>query len=360
MPIAIELFSGCGGLSTGLVEAGFTVLSAIEINPIAANTYQLNHPNVDLIVDDVRNITASALLSRHNLKKGQLDLLAGCSPCQGFSRLRKGTSGSADPRNELVLEFLRLVRGLRPKTIFMENVPGLVTTKYGKILFKEILSELTRLGYTVDYDIINTADYGVPQFRKRFVLLGSRYKRSPIKLPDTTHASPSINISQNKPAWNTVRTAFNNIPMLENGATDPHLPLHTCSKIGELNMSRIRAVPHDGGSRSSFPPELVLQCHLNYPNGFRDVYGRMRWDQPSPTLTGGCTNITKGRFVHPEQDRGISLYEAAKLQTFPENYRFSGNFGEMSLQIGNAVPVHLAQIMGIQLIQCLNEINGLL
>lgn len=192
MPSAIELFSGCGGLSTGLIAAGFEVLSAVEINQTAADTYGLNHPTVNLIVDDVRNVTAVSLLRRHNLRIGELDLLAGCSPCQGFSRLRKGESGSTDPRNQLVLEFLRLVRGLRPKTVFMENVPGLITTEYGEKLFKEILAELTRLGYTVDYRVVDTADYGVPQFRKRFVLLGSRYKRHPIELPEVTHASPEV------------------------------------------------------------------------------------------------------------------------------------------------------------------------
>lgn len=358
MPSAIELFSGCGGLSTGLMAAGFDVLSAVEINQTAADTYRLNHPNVNLIVDDVRNVTAASLLLQHHLRIGELDLLAGCSPCQGFSRLRKGESGKTDPRNQLVLEFLRLVRGLRPKTIFMENVPGLINTEYGEKLFKVILAELTRLGYAVDYKIIDTADYGVPQFRKRFVLLGSRYRRYPITLPETTHASPDVCVKQNKLAWNTVRIAFNGVPVLENGTTDPNIALHTCSRIGELNMRRIQSVPHDGGSRSSFPPELVLQCHKDYPDGFRDVYGRMRWDEPSPTLTGGCTNITRGRYVHPDQDRGISLYEAAKLQTFPDDYVFTGNFGEKSLQIGNAVPVRLAQVMGTRLIQCLNEING--
>lgn len=173
MPSAIELFSGCGGLSTGLIAAGFEVLSAVEINQTAADTYGLNHPTVNLIVDDVRNVTAVSLLRRHNLRIGELDLLAGCSPCQGFSRLRKGESGSTDPRNQLVLEFLRLVRGLRPKTVFMENVPGLITTEYGEKLFKEILAELTRLGYTVDYRVVDTADYGVPQFRK----IGNRFFR---------------------------------------------------------------------------------------------------------------------------------------------------------------------------------------
>jgi DNA (cytosine-5)-methyltransferase 1 len=358
MPAAIEVFSGCGGLSAGLVDAGFTVLSAVEINEIAAETYAANHPNVNLIIDDIRNVTAAALLRQHGLRMGELDLLAGCSPCQGFSRLRKGESGSNDPRNKLILEYVRLVRGLRPKTIFMENVPGLITTEYGEIIFKEVFEELKRLGYEVDYKIINTADYGVPQFRKRFVLLGSRYKRHPIKLPAETHASPDVNDAENKLPWVTVQDAFAGIPHIENGGSDPIIPLHTCSRVGNLNLRRIRAVPINGGSRSSFPPDLILKCHQDYPNGFRDVYGRMRWDQPSPTITGGCTNITRGRFVHPEEDRGISLFEASKLQTFPDNYIFRGNFGEKSLQIGNAVPVRLAQVIGEQLLHCINEING--
>ena len=153
MPTAIELFSGCGGLSTGLLAAGFTVLSAIEINETAAETYRLNHPEVNLIVDDIRNVTAASLLREHHLRVGELDLLAGCSPCQGFSRLRKGTSGQTDPRNQLVFEFIRLVRGLRPKTIFMENVPGLITTEFGNKIFKKVHDEFDRLGYQVDYQI---------------------------------------------------------------------------------------------------------------------------------------------------------------------------------------------------------------
>lgn len=358
MPTAIELFSGCGGLSTGLTHAGFTILSAVEINDVAAQSYRANHRNVHLHVEDVCKITATSLLRENNLRVGELDLLAGCSPCQGFSRLRKGESGRNDPRNKLVFEYLRLVRGLRPKTILMENVPGIITTEYGNEIFDIVKEELEKLGYSVDYKVINVADYGVPQFRKRFVLLGSRYRRHPIHLPPETHASPRHNQAAGKQPWRTVRQAFENLAPLQNGQTDPNNPLHTCSANGELNMRRIRAVPHDGGSRNAFPPDLVLDCHLRYPNGYRDVYGRMCWDKPSPTITGGCTNITRGRFVHPEEDRGISLLEAARLQTFPDDYVFCGNFGEKSLQIGNAVPVRLGEIMGGQLINCVNRING--
>jgi len=359
MPTAIELFAGCGGLSTGLELAGFNILSAVEINPIASATYALNHPNVDLIVDDVRNIKPSYFLKKFNIKRGELDLLAGCSPCQGFSRLRKGRTGDNDPRNQLVYEFLRLVKGLYPKTIFMENVPGLINTERGIKIFEQVEKELKRLGYQIDYKIIDTADYGIPQFRRRFVLLGSRYKKHPVVIPDKTHIHPQkIGSSTHLKPWRTVQQAFNGLPPLANGQQCRNLPLHRCTHNGEKNLQRIQSIPHDGGSRTALPPDLVLECHKNYPNGYKDVYGRMRWQFPAPTMTGGCTNITKGRFIHPSEDRGISLLEAALLQTFSPTYQFCGNFGEISLQIGNAVPVELARIMGIQLANCLHGITG--
>lgn len=359
MPSAIEIFSGCGGLSTGLEKAGFQILSAVEINPVASQTYRQNHPDVHLIVNDVRKVKASFFLKQFCLKRGELDLLAGCSPCQGFSRLRKGKSADNDPRNQLVFEFLRLVKGLLPKTIFMENVPGLINTERGQKVFYPVKKELEKLGYNVDYAVIDTAEYGIPQFRRRFVLLGSRYKRHQICLPKPTHTDPrKISASSQMLPWKTVRQTFKGLPTLQNGGKSELLPLHLCSLNGDTNLKRIQSIPHDGGSRNSLPQDLVLECHKKYPNGYRDVYGRMSWDRPSPTMTGGCTNITKGRFIHPEEDRGISLLEAALLQTFDADYKFIGNFGQISLQIGNAVPVELARIMGLKLIHCLTEIKG--
>lgn len=358
MPNAIEIFSGCGGLSTGLENAGFKILSAVEINPVASKSYKLNHPSVDLVIDDICNIKASYFLNKFNLRRGQLDLLAGCSPCQGFSRLRKGDSADTDPRNQLVFEFIRLVRGLLPKTIFMENVPGLLNTERGQKIFSPVKEELEKLGYQIDYAIIDTANYGIPQFRRRFVLLGSRYKKNTIQIPKQTHTNPlKINDKCQLLPWITVRQAFSTTPPLRNGEQHALIPLHKCTYNGSLNMQRIQTIPHNGGSRNSLPNNLVLECHKKYPNGYKDVYGRMRWDTPSPTMTGGCTNITKGRYIHPEEDRGISLLEAALLQTFDANYKFFGNFGQISLQIGNAVPVELAHIMGITLFKCLQKIN---
>ncbi len=359
MPTTIEIFAGCGGLSTGLSNVGYNILSAVEIDPVASSSYRANHPNVDLLVKDVKTVPAIYFLKKHGLRRGELDLLAGCSPCQGFSRLKKEKAGKEDPRNQLIFEYLRLVRGLLPKTIFMENVPGLIKSPQGLKIFNPVKLELEKLGYRVDYKVIDAANYGVPQFRKRFVLLGSRYKKHPIKIPTNTHYNPAINPpNEHSQPWQTVGDIFEGIPELGNGAKHSNINLHRCAQNGNLNLRRIRAVPHNGGSRTAFPDELILECHKNYPEGYRDVYGRMNMGTPAPTLTGGCTNITKGRFIHPVEDRGISLYEAALLQTFPPDYQFRGNFGQISLQIGNAVPVHLAEAMGNQLNICLQNING--
>ena len=357
MPRAVDVFSGCGGLSTGLEKAGFTVYAAVEINPKAAATYRLNHENTRLFENDVRKIKAATLMRELGLRRGELDLLAGCSPCQGFSRLRKGDEGAQDRRNQLVFEFIRLVRGLYPKTILMENVPGLLNSPQGKKVFRKVSRELKDLGYKFDCRIIDTANYGIPQFRKRCVLLGSRYRKYEVFFPNQTHTSPDRAKHDGLEPWRTVRQTIEGLPPLENGSRDATNPLHWCAKNGELNRRRIAEIPHDGGDRSSRPDELDLQCHRDYPNGFRDVYGRMRWDSPSPTMTGGCTNITKVRFIHPEEDRGVSLLEAALFQTFPPNYQFVGSFSDISLQIGNAVPVELGRVMGNSLAECISRIE---
>lgn len=354
--IAIELFAGCGGLSTGLEKAGFKVISAVEINPVAARSYELNHPNVKLHITDVSSIHAKDF--RNDIgEDAEVDLLAGCSPCQGFSRLRKGEDALKDPRNQLVLQYLRLVKELKPKTILMENVPGLIKSEQGKEIFQKVQRRLKRLGYTVSFRIVDAADYGVPQFRKRFVLLGTRIGKSEIGIPDPVYGDPKKNDKKENELqpWKTVRQTIGLLPALKNGEKSEKYPLHRCSKNREKNLKRIKAIPHDGGSRMELPPELVLECHKRYPNGYKDVYGRMSWDKPSPTITGGCTNITRGRFIHPEQDRGISLLEAAMLQTFDPNYQFSGNSEQIALQIGNAVPVKLGETMGRRLIKYLDD-----
>lgn len=317
---AIDLYSGCGGLTQGLTQAGFKVLAACEIDPKAAYTYSLNHPAVRVYRDDIRSLSVDAILNDLGIEPGTLDLLAGCPPCQGFSRIgtRNGALGSDDERNELVFEFLRFIRGLQPKTIMIENVPALLKDqRWGKIQY-----QLARLGYEYVAKVIDAANYSVPQRRKRMILLASR-----VHVP--------ILAKEHKVKLD-VRSAIAHLE-LPSGSTDL---LHAVpEKRSEKVRKLIRAVPRDGGSRSELPPRFWLNCHRR-SSGFTDVYGRMSWSDLAPTITSGCTNPSKGRFLHPDQNRAITLREAALLQGFPATYKFEVGHGKeaISLMIGNALP----------------------
>lgn len=318
--MAIDLFSGCGGLTQGLRDAGFTVGAAVEIDALAAETYVANHPDVRLFNADIRNISASQIMEACGIEKGDLDLLAGCPPCQGFSRIRLNNKKERmdDPRNRLIDEVLRLISEIRPKVVMLENVPNL--SRYARYLnFKR---ELRKLGYGVVDKVLNVADFGVPQRRKRLVVLASR-------LGQISHPDP---VDERR----TVRDAIATLPadILKND------PLHD---LGEQRSERVRrlikAIPKDGGSRTALSPGLTLKCHEKQ-DGFYDVYGRMKWDDVAPTITGGCVNPSKGRFLHPTEDRAITLREAAILQSFPPSYVFSLRRGKYAAaeMIGNALP----------------------
>jgi len=325
-PTAIDLFAGCGGLTQGLRDAGFSVLAAVEIGKLEAETYAANHRDVHLFNLDIREMSASVVLATCGLRNGELDLLAGCPPCQGFSRLRSKNRRDRmdDARNELIVEVLRLVDGLLPKVVMIENVPNLAHyTRY-----QEFKQGLRRLGYRSSDDVLDVADFGVPQRRRRLVVLASRLGEiSPIP-PAGQRTSVRDAIGHLSPA------AF---------ADDP---LHN---LGEKRTDRIRqlisAVPKDGGSRTSLSPRFTLECHRRH-DGFFDVYGRMRWDDVAPTITGGCINPSKGRFLHPEEDRAITLREAALLQTFPPSYILSLRHGKYAAaaMIGNALPPRFSRI----------------
>lgn len=319
-PAAIDLFSGCGGLTQGLRDAGFNVLAAVELDSLAAETYSLNHKNVVLYNKDIRFVTADDLLEACELKAGELDLLAGCPPCQGFSRLRNNNKRRRldDPRNRLIDEVGRLVRELLPKVVMLENVPALA--QYSRYLsFKR---DLRRLGYEVSDQVLNVADFGVPQRRQRLVVLASRVGK-------LDHLAPVEN-------RRTVRDAIGGLP--EVGESND--PLHDISESRSARVKAlIQAIPKNGGSRTALSPDFALKCHES-SDGFYDVYGRMRWDDVSPTITGGCINPSKGRFLHPEADRAITLREAALLQTFPPKYVFPLTRGKYAVaeMIGNALP----------------------
>ena len=321
---AIDLFCGAGGLTVGLKMAGFDVISAIEKEAIVSKTYNLNHPDVNIITGDIKKISPSELMGSLNIKQGELDLMAGCPPCKGFSSLRtkNKTAAAFDDRNELIFNFLEFIEVFLPKVVMVENVPALASDERIKIF----TSKLEKLGYHIDGNSIVIEDaskFGVPQRRKRMVLLSSRYGEIPR--------------AEKKFSLTTVRDAIGHLTQPKNSND----PLHNIEeKRTEKVKKIISLIPKDGGSRAQLPYEYWLPCHKRYPNGFRDVYGRMKWDDVAPTITSGCTNPSKGRFLHPEQDRAITLREAALLQTFPIDYYFPIEFGreKAALMIGNALP----------------------
>lgn len=335
----IDLFSGCGGSALGFNQVGFPIKVAVDIDKNASKSFKLNFPDSVVFDSDISYLSGKDLLSAGGFKNGKEVILIACPPCQGFSSARRNSERISDPRNKLIYEFLRIVDEIKPSAFVMENVPGLATN-IGKPIFLHILQRLNKLGYQTVYDIVNTADYGVPQKRKRLVLLGTNNSDIRLRFPSKTNVDPSR--SSDLPVWNTVREALEDLPALNAGEKNINDFMHASANLADINIKRIKQTPHDGGDRMSWTKDLVLECHKT-TNGHRDVYGRMKWDAPSPTITGGCVMISKGRFGHPEQNRAISLREAARLQTFPDSFKFAGNFGEIAKQIGNAVPPLLAR-----------------
>jgi DNA (cytosine-5)-methyltransferase 1 len=316
---SIDLFSGCGGLTQGLKRAAFDTKLAVEVDMTAARTFKMNHPHTHVIAKDIRSIDADEITGI--LNGSPLHLLAGCPPCQGFSSVRRlNREGCvSDQRNTLVLEFLRFVLELRPYTIMMENVPGLVDYD----LFHQMVRELEGVGYNLDFRVVNVKNYGVPQSRERLVLVGSRIGVINIALANRRRA--------------TVRSRIGSLERPEVSDDELH-------KITTLHTQRIKEmislIPKNGGSRKDLPEEYTLECHKKEGIGFNDIYGRLRWDDVSTTITGGCLNASKGRFLHPEEDRVLSPREAALLQSFPKNYKFPVDIpkADLALLIGNALP----------------------
>ena len=322
---AFDLFCGCGGLSLGLTRAGFDVKGAIDNDNLAVKTYRENHPDTRVFPCDIRSLEPEDVMDDLRIKPGELDLLAGCPPCQGFSALRtfNGSREFEEPMNDLIFQFSRFVRAFRPRAIMMENVPAL----RDNYRMEELRLKLDELEYKHSDRIFDAANFGVAQRRKRMILVGARDGCPDFAKPLRRYLPISEALWRLDPPEKT---------------TDPmhNYDVQRSDKVTSL----IRRIPKDGGSRTALPDEDQLPCHRKF-DGFRDIYGRMAWSKPAPTITGGCINPSKGRFLHPYEHRAITLREAARLQGFPGGYKFDMTRGRYRVagMIGNAFPPNFAK-----------------
>lgn len=357
-PTAIDLFCGAGSLTLGLKKAGFDVIAGVEINKEIAKTYRTNHRKTKLLTKDVRNVTGKEILKL--VGENKIDLIAGCPPCQGFSQLTEKYKRE-DPRNDLVLEMARLIKEVKPKMVMMENVSG-ITTK-GKSMLDKFAKRLTSMGYLINMNVLQMADYGIPQSRKRFVLLAG--KGFDVSLPKPTHSRKGDFKEKLKP-WLTISEVIRNLrePVklsfaLENGGPEK-FNWNVVRDLKKISIDRLKAMK-EGDNRLVLPRKLRPKCHKNKKYGFQNVYGRLRWDNVSSTITSGCTTPCMGRFGHPKKDRTISIREAALIQTFPMNYKFETEYMDVACDlVGNALPFKFAHKAAQTCINVLKEHKGVL
>ena len=339
---AVDLFCGAGGLTHGFVMESLNVVAGVDLDSACRSPYEANN-DARFIEKDVAKLTAKEVKALFG--DAAVTVLAGCAPCQPFSTYAQRYEERRDHKWGLLYEFARLAKSTKPDVITMENVPRLVNNP----VFLDFVEALKRLKYHTWFEVVESAKYGVPQTRKRLVLLASRHGE--IKL-----------ISPTSPKPRTVKQAIGKLRPLDAGESAPRDPLHTTATLSDLNMRRIK-ISKPGGTWRDWPQHLVADCHKRssgktYPG----VYGRMEWDKPSPTMTTQCYGFGNGRFGHPEQDRAISLREAAILQSFPRNYKFVESkedvtFKTLGRLIGNAVPVELARAVAISIKQHVDEVG---
>jgi DNA (cytosine-5)-methyltransferase 1 len=338
---SVDLFCGLGGLTHGLIRGGIRVVAGVDSDPHCRYPYETNNaaPFIERDVGGLAGEELGALFGRARLR-----LLAGCAPCQPYSTYsRKGRRARGNSAWELVSDFARLTRETQPEFVTMENVPQLRDHP----VFEGFLEALD--GYHVWWGIVECARFGVPQTRKRLVVLASRLGKIMLASPSGPQGSCP-----------TVREAISKLPALQAGCSDPEDPIHTASSLSELNLRRIRC-SKPGGTWRDWDPGLVATCHRRISGQtYPSVYGRMEWDAPAPTITTQCFGFGNGRFGHPEQDRAISLREAALLQTFPRDYCFLPpgepvRFNQLGRLIGNAVPVRIGEVIAQSLLDHLQR-----
>ena len=332
----VDFFSGCGGTSLGFHQAGMSIVAGIDNDHDAAATYRRNFVQADFFEESIEAVPSLSIEEAINRVDPQYLLFCGCAPCQPFSRIRRGVSN--DSRRSLLDEFGKRVAEFQPHLIFVENVPGLQSLKGGRGPFWRFTKLLTDLDYSWGAEVVSSQEYGVPQRRRRLVLMASLL--GDLDFPDPTHGFDAHS-KDCSGVWDWI----GEYPPLLAGETHRKIPNHQCAHLSDLNLRRIRATP-PGGGRGDWPNELVLECHKGSHDGHTDVYGRMHHDRPASALTTRCISLSNGRFGHPYQDRAISVREAAALQTFPTNFVFEGSFISTARQVGNAVPVLLAERFG--------------
>ncbi len=343
---AIDLFCGAGGLTRGLLDAGIDVVGGIDLDDRCRESYESNNAPAQFVCSDVSTVTVEDIATLTDVEETDDLLLAGCAPCQPFSQQRRGDRRRGDAT--LLREFGRLVGEVLPAQVLIENVPGMARVQ-GNSTFRRFVRLLRDNDYRVVSGVLDAKHYGVPQSRRRLVLIAMRNK--PVTLPQRE-------CGRELQPFATVRSAIERFPAIEAGGADLDTPNHVAASITDINIERLRNTPPDGGDRRAWPEHLRLACHGNGYEGHTDVYGRMRWDAPSPTLTGRCHSISNGRYGHPVQDRAISLREAAAIQTFPDDYVFYESNKHIALQIGNAVPVRLAQALGRHIVALSEAADG--
>jgi len=333
----IDLFCGIGGLSHGLIKEDLNVVAGIDNDNSCRFGYEYNN-KAKFIHKDIRDVRGEEINALFGDQDETIRVLVGCAPCQAFSKLN--LKQITEKHTEPLEKFTCLIEKILPDIVSMENVRGLTDTKKHPV-FRTFINTLDRCDYKYKWEIVNVSDYGVPQNRRRLVVLASRLGY--IRLMEKTHKYNKV----------TVQDAIKDLEPIAAGEISKSDPLHRARKLTPINLRRIKATPHDGGDSRNWDEDLILACHKKTSGKTyrRSVYGRMYWDKPAPTITTQCTGLGNGRYGHPEQNRAISLREAAIFQSFPKRYRFMDPnepivVARIAKFIGNAVPVKLGEVIG--------------
>ncbi|MBO6306884.1 MAG: DNA cytosine methyltransferase [Paludibacteraceae bacterium] len=340
---AIDFFCGGGGMTCGLRQAGIHVIAGVDFDKNARATYEYNNPGSVFIHEDITKLPLNYFAERFQIKRKDDNLiLVGCSPCQYYSIINTDRTKSVKSR-DLLIHFAKFIEYYRPGYVLVENVPGIVTNK--ESILPRFLEQLQKLGYAhIAKGVVDMSNYGIPQSRRRFSLIATRLNRE-ISLPAKSEKILTVG---------DVLGEKNGFPQIVAGHKDSTPFAHTVAGLGKVCLQRLSYTPHNGGNRLSWAniPDLQLPCYRGKDDSFKDNYGRMWWNRPSPTITTKFFNISNGRFAHPDEDRAISIREGATLQTFPKNYVFKTNsIAAAARIIGNAVPCAYAKLLGLTILQ---------